>query len=98
MIDDPLQAVEFVFDTGTAQLLVALLGLAVGSLVVYQALRGYRRNDSRPMLFLGLGLLLLGPVHFLLTLPSLGAFPTGAALQVVDVFGLVMILYSLTRA
>jgi hypothetical protein len=78
---------------------VVLSGVAVGGLVVYQALRGYRRNDSRPMLFLGLGLLLLGPVHFLLlAVPSLGPFSVGLAQQLLDVLGLVLVLYSLTRA
>lgn len=82
----------------TVQLVVVLAGLAIGGLVVYQALRGYRRNDSRPMLFLGLGLLLLGPVHFVLLLASLGPASLGATQQLLDVAGLVLIFYSLTRA
>lgn len=85
--------------TEAVRLLVVLAGVAVGSVVVYQALRGYRRNDSRPMLFLGVGLLLLGPVYFLLLVaPSLGPFSTGLAQQLLDVLGLGLILYSLTRA
>lgn len=83
----------------TMRLLVVLAGVSVGGLVVYQALRGYRRNDSRPMLFLGVGLLLLGPVHFLLlVVPALGSFSTGLTQQLLDVLGLALILYSLTRA
>jgi hypothetical protein len=82
----------------TVQFVVVLAGLAIGGLVVYQALRGYRRNDSQPMLFLGLGLLLLGPVHFILLLASLGPTSLGATQQLLDVAGLVLIFYSLTRA
>lgn len=80
------------------QFAVVAVGVAVGALVVYQAWRGYRRNDSAPMLFLAVGLLLLGPVHFLLTLPSLGSLPTAAMQQLLDVVGLLVVLYSLTRA
>lgn len=98
MIDAVLQAIEFAFDVRTAQLVVLLAGIGVGTLVVYQALRGYRRNDSRAMLFLAIGLLLLGPVHFALALLPLGPFPVGAVSQLLDVLGLLGILYSLTGA
>ena len=77
---------------------VLALGVVVGSLVAYQAFRGYRRNDSRPMLFLAVGLALLGPVHFLLSLAPLSAAAVGVALQTVDVLGLLAVGYSLTRA
>jgi hypothetical protein len=42
-------------------LLVAgnLLVIALGFLVSYQSYRGYRRNDSTPMLYLSIGFLLL---------------------------------------
>jgi hypothetical protein len=79
-------------------LAVLALGVVVGSLVAYQAFRGYRRNDSRPMLFLAVGLALLGPVHFLLSLAPLSAAAVGVALQTVDVLGLLAVGYSLTRA
>lgn len=95
---DPLQAAEIAVSASLVEALVLLLGIAVGTVVVYQAYRGFRRNGSRPMLYLAIGLLLLGPVHFLLSLPSFGAFSTAAAQQVTDVLGLLAILYSLTRA
>lgn len=42
-------------------LLVAgnLLVIALGFLVAYQSYRGYRRNDSLPMLYLAVGFVLL---------------------------------------
>lgn len=82
----------------TVQLLVVLAGLVVGAVVVYQALRGYRRNDSRAMLLLAVGLLLLGPVHFLLALPPLSGLSLGVVSELLDVAGLLVILYSLTGA
>lgn len=98
MIETLLQAVEVALDVRTLQLLILLTGIGVGGLVVYQAYRGYRRNDSRAMLFLAIGLLLLGPVHFALALLPVGPFPTSVAQQLLDVLGLAGILYSLTRA
>jgi hypothetical protein len=98
VFEKPLQSFEVTLDASLVGLLVLLVGVAVGTIVVYQAYRGFRRNASRPMLFLAVGLLLLGPVHFLLSLLSLGAFSTAASQQVVDVLGLLVILYSLTRA
>lgn len=50
-------AVEYA--TLGATLAVLLLGAYVG----YQAYRGYRRNDNRPILFLGLGIFLVTTVR-----------------------------------
>lgn len=36
-----------------------LLVIALGFLIAYQAFRGYRRNDSTPMLFLAAGFVLV---------------------------------------
>lgn len=36
-----------------------LLIIALGFLIAYQSYRGYRRNDSTPMLFLALGFCLI---------------------------------------
>ncbi|MFC4552656.1 MULTISPECIES: DUF7521 family protein [Halorussus] len=36
-----------------------VLLFVLGFLIVYQAIRGYRRNGGRPMLFLALGIVLL---------------------------------------
>ena len=46
-------------------LLVAALGTTVLGLVIgYQAYRGFRRNDSRPMEYLSVGLILLTAVAY----------------------------------
>lgn len=92
------QLVQFTFDVGVIEALIQLLGILVGVVVVYQAVRGYRRNDSRAMLFLALGLLILGPIYFGVALvPGYPAL-TGLANQLLDIVGLGLILYSLTRA
>ena len=81
--------------------LTATLTALVGAFVAYQGYRGYRRNDSRPMLFLAVGILLLTTVPFLvrrsLSLAGIGG-PAGgqfAALSV-SVLGLLAVLYSFT--
>lgn len=76
--------------------LSALLGVAIA----YVAWRGYRRNDSRPMLFLSLGFVLALAVPFVLLLvfvavPGLGEGVVGVLTQVSQVAGLVAILYAL---
>lgn len=79
-----------------ASLFVAALSL----LVVAQCYRGYARNGSRPLLFLGLGVALV-------TLPSLLLYPVSVTFAVpayVDVvvlaqtLGLLSLLYAFTRA
>ncbi|MEF8885693.1 MAG: hypothetical protein V5A44_11300 [Haloarculaceae archaeon] len=49
----------------------------VGFFVAYQAYRGYRRNDSRPMLFLGVGIAFVTTVSFVVS--TLVARPLGAS-------------------
>jgi uncharacterized membrane protein YidH (DUF202 family) len=51
--------VTFSFHTGTVVLLLALATVVLGLYISYQAYRGYRRNQSRPMLFLAVGIVLL---------------------------------------
>lgn len=79
-----------------ASLFVATLSLVV----VAQCYRGYVRNGSRPLLFLGLGVALV-------TLPSLLLYSVAVAFAVpayVDVavlaqlLGLLSLLYAFTRA
>ncbi|WP_290818899.1 hypothetical protein [Halovivax sp.] len=73
---------------------------ALGTVIAYQAYRGYRRNDARSMLYLAVGLALLTLVPFLLNVALTTLF---AADQVVTIFaenvsrllGLVAIMYSL---
>ncbi len=90
------EATLFELTTVLSLFLVAL----VGTIIAYQAYRGYRRNDATSMLYLSVGLLLLTLCPFLanVALTTL----TNAA-NVVTVFvenlcrlaGLLVIMYSL---
>lgn len=82
----------------------AVLGVYVG----YQAYRGFRRNDSVPMKFLSLGLLLLTGVGYGLSFGGSLAFQYGLAPEVLrpawqlavrgaQLAGLACIVYSLYR-
>jgi hypothetical protein len=77
-----------------------LFGLSL--VVVSQALRGYRRNDSRPMLFLALGIVLLTIVPTVVTLVGARLYSARTVGLVVsplsnsiEVLGLGSIVYSL---
>jgi hypothetical protein len=78
-----------------------LVGAALGIFISYVAYRGYRRNDSRPMLFLSLGFVLALGFPLVLTLLYLVSPLTGwqvalqATIQTVEIAGLVCILYAL---
>ncbi|ARS90281.1 DUF7521 family protein [Natrarchaeobaculum aegyptiacum] len=90
------EATFFELMTVATLFLVALLG----TIIAYQAYRGYRRNDAPSMLYLAIGLVLLTLVPFLLnvSLTTFSGFD-----QIVTVFfenvsrlcGLVAITYSL---
>ncbi|RQG97039.1 DUF7521 family protein [Natrarchaeobius chitinivorans] len=72
----------------------------IGTVIAYQAYRGYRRNDAPSMLYLAIGLLLLTMFPFLI---NVGITSVTTADQIVTVFfenvsrllGLVAIMYSL---
>ncbi len=72
----------------------------VGTVIAYQAFRGYRRNDSTSMLYLSIGLLLLTLFPFLINVFITTVISPS---QVVTVFfentsrllGLLSIMYSL---
>jgi hypothetical protein len=78
-----------------------LVGAALGVFIAYLAYRGYRRNDSRPMLFVSLGFTLVLVVPLALTLVYLALPVSGGrvALQVVvqtlEIAGLLSIIYGL---
>lgn len=84
-----------------------LVASGLGLLVVFQAYRGYRRNDSRPMLLLAVGfaLLTLAPFVLSLVLTALArTLPPGSlivtywlplASRGLEILGLCVILYSL---
>ncbi|WP_436927372.1 DUF7521 family protein [Halosimplex amylolyticum] len=95
----PLQTIVGVTPATLARSLTAVVGL----FVAYQAFRGYRRNDSRPMLFLGLGIFLVTALPFVVTTVlagPLGASDAAAVLAwtILEILGLGSILYALTGA
>lgn len=85
----------------TGLLAYELLGAVLGVVIAYLAYRGYRRNQSQPMLFVSLGFALALGVPLVLTvvyvaLPVTGG---GVAVQVLsqtfEVAGLLAIIYGL---
>jgi len=81
---------------------MSVLAAVVGLLIAYQAYRGYRRNDSRPMLFIAVGFVLTVGLPFVMAVPTLllSNSPTATAALVVlsdtsTLVGLGCILYGL---
>lgn len=90
-------------DSPQVATLARALTATVGFFVAYQAYRGYRRNDSRPMLYLGVGICLVTTVSFVVS--TLIVRPLGAsdgvailAWTLLHVAGLASILYAFTGA
>ncbi len=80
--------------TLTADVLMALFGV----FIAYHAYRGYRRNDSRPMLYISIGFVLVLTVPFVLlvavrVVPVLPETATVVVIQTIQVLGLAAILY-----
>ena len=76
------------------------VGALLGLFVAYQAYRGYRRNESRPMLFIALGFVLIVGLPVALTIPFLfvPAIPQPAyqfVVQTAEIAGLGSIIYAL---
>lgn len=83
--------------------LASALTAAVGLFVAYQAYRGFRRNESRPMLYLAIGIFLVTTVSFVASHVVVVALGTSDAVALLvrtllDVAGLSAILYALTGA
>lgn len=78
----------------------AVLSAIIGLFIAYHAYRGYRRNDSRPMLFIAIGFVLVLAFPFLVFLlyaavPALSVTAVVVVTQVSQVAGLLAILYAL---
>ena len=85
--------------TVSSLFLIAILG----TVIAYQAYRGYRRNDASSMFYLSIGLLFLTLVPFVLnvavtTLVSPGRTVTVFLENVSRLVGLLTIMYSLYGA
>ena len=77
-----------------------VLSAVIGLFIAYQAYRGYRRNDSRPMLVIAVGFTLALAVPFLLLLlylavPVLPESVVAVCSQLSQLSGLLAILYAL---
>jgi hypothetical protein len=75
----------------------------IGLFVAYQAYRGYRRNFSKPMGYLAVGILFVTTVSFVVPQIIVGATGVSDAAAILimttlDVVGLSAILYALTDA
>lgn len=98
-----LQLSEALLD-GTALIFVfSAVTAAIGIFVAYQAYRGYRRNESRPMLYLAVGVILLTAVPFgvnysLVLLTAATDAQILLSITVMNFAGVSAILYGLTRA
>ena len=96
LIDAP-QPPDWVMAIGQ---LIGLLSGIVGLFIAYQAYRGYRRNHSRPMLYIAVGFALALGLPFVLLPVYLAAPPTARAgvfifQQCSQLGGLLTILYAL---
>lgn len=97
-----LQASEFANEVTLTYIFAAVVAVA-GVFVAYQAYRGYRRNESRPMLYLAIAITLLTvvPVGVDYTLATLTGTNDATILLVITaahLAGVAAILYALTRA
>lgn len=90
--------------SGTVQaglLAYELLGAVLGVFIAYLAYRGYRRNQSRPMLFVSLGFVLALGVPLTITLVYIalpiagGQVITQVVTQTFEIIGLLSIIYGL---
>lgn len=90
-------------------LAATLIASGLGLIIVFQAYRGYRRNDSERMLYLAAGLALITLAPFTLSLiftliaPGLESkellmsYALPISSRVLEIIGLSLILYSLYR-
>jgi hypothetical protein len=87
---------------GGLSTVTATVTALAGAFVAYQGYRGYRRNDSPPMLYLAIGILLLTTVSFVarqvVGLAAGGAATAQFAALTVSIAGLLAVLYSFTGA
>ena len=79
-----------------SQIAKALIGLAIA----YIAYQGYRRNQSRPMLLLSIGFVLVLGVPFVLfvlfyTVPGVPELTAALVMEASQLAGLLVILYAL---
>ena len=79
-----------------------VVALILGTFIVYLAYKGYRRNSSKPLLYVAVGFALItagtiaeGVLYVVLGSELLSAIATGTA---VTVLGFIVIIYSIYSA
>lgn len=77
-----------------------LVTVALGLAIAYIAYRGYRRNDSRPMLFIAIGFFLVTGLPALaatafFALAQVDEVVAGVLTQAAEITGMLCILYAL---
>ncbi|ELY43072.1 MULTISPECIES: DUF7521 family protein [Natronorubrum] len=91
-IDPSIEAIV----QGSLFIILTILGLAI----IYLAFQGYRRNQSRPMLFLALGFAAIIVPELAMTvvtrLVEISQFWIVTTYQVTNVFAFCCILYAIT--
>lgn len=108
MLELPLQVSEAADPSQfeAAMLSINVLKAIIGLAIAYIAFRGYRRNESRPMLYLAIGFvmvlgvpffLFLGgmSILFLVGLPSAAEPGVVVASELSQLIGLLVIVYAL---
>ena len=100
-LDVALHAVGQLTPVETGLLAYELVGAVLGVVIAYIAYRGYRRNQSEPMLFVSLGFALALGIPLVLTVGYL-ALPVAGGRAVVqfvsqtfEIIGLLCIIYGL---
>lgn len=103
MTDSPHLLADAIGNTDGLLFLFPTVIAVAGVFVAYQAYRGYQRNQSRPMLYLALGIVLLTAVpasvnYGLSSLTTATEAGILLAITVAHLGGVAAILYALTRA
>ncbi len=78
-----------------------MIALVLGAFIVYLAYKGYRRNSSRPLLFVALGFALItvgtiseGLLYVIAGSELLAAIAIGTAITVMGFFAIIYSVYS----
>lgn len=106
MSGSPLPPVPLLTAGNALVVVLALVATALSAFIAYDAYRGYRRNDSRPMLYLAVGFAFITTVPFFVDLVFYPVFGRMYSVRVVSVVlpvvkygiqivGLSFVLYSL---
>jgi len=82
-------------------LLTDYLVIAVSLVIAYIAYRGYRRNDSQPMLAIAVGFILAfggpGTIFLLSLVAPIPSLVVGVVTQTTETVGMLLILYGFVR-